>query len=93
MLSLDRFEASMVRLAFIEPDENAAPLRQGAEIDLAIVIDVGDDDGNDAVVKFEDLRCAVREADDDIRIWWAGENDAVKQAVTIEIGFDRRIGR
>ena len=93
MFSLERFETSVARLPFIEPDEDAASFRQGAEIDLAIVIQVGGDDGNDAVVKLEDLRRAVGQPHDDVRIGRPGKNDAVGQAVTIEIGFDRCIGR
>ena len=83
----------MARLPFIEPDEDAVPFRQRTEIDLAIVVDVGCDDGNDAVVKLEDLRGAVREPDDDVRVRGTREHDAIDEAVTIEIGLNRRIGR
>ena len=93
MFSLERFETSVARLSFIEPDEDAAPFRQGAEIDRTIVIDVDGNDGNDTVVKLEDLRRAVGEPHDDVRIGRPGKNDAVDEAVTIEIGFDRCIGR
>ena len=83
----------MARLPFIEPDEDAVPFRQRTEIDLAIVVDVGCDDGNDAVVKLEDLRGAVREPDDDVGIWRTREHDAIDEAITIEVGLNRRIGR
>lgn len=93
MFALERFEASVARLPFIEPDEDATVFRQRAEIDLAVVIDVGRDDRNDAIVKLEDLRRTVRQPHNDVRVRRTGENDAVDEAITIEIGFDRRIGR
>ena len=93
MLSLERLQASMARLPFIEPDEDTVPFRQRAEIDLAIVVDVGCDDGNDAVVKLEDLRGGVREPDDDVRVRRTREHDAIDKAITIEVCLNRRIGR
>ena len=91
--SLERLESSMARLSFIEPDENAVAFRQRAEIDLAVVIDVARDDGNDAVVKREDLRGAVREPDDDVRVRRTREHNAIDEAITIEVGLHRRISR
>ena len=44
VFALERLEMPVGRLAFVQPDENAATLRQRAEIDLAVVIDVGGDD-------------------------------------------------
>lgn len=91
--SLERLEVSVARLALIEPDEDAVPFRQRTEIDLAIVVDVGCDDGENAVVKLEDLRSGVREPDDDVRVRRPREDNAIDEAITIEVGFDRCIGR
>lgn len=93
VLSLECLEVSVARLALVEPDEDAVPLRQRTEIDLAIVVDVGCDDGEDAVVKLEDLRSRIRKADDDVRVGRLREDDAIEEAITIEVGFDRCIGR
>ena len=44
VFSLECLEMAVGRLALVQPDEDAATLRQRAEIDLAVVIDVRGDD-------------------------------------------------
>jgi hypothetical protein len=93
VLALQCSKMAVAGFAFVQPNEDAAAFRERAEIDLTVVIDVGGNDRNDAVVGSEDLRDAARDAHLDTGLGWARQDDAIEDPITIEVRIDGGVGR
>jgi len=90
MPALQRSKVTIRGFAFVQPNEHAAALRKRAEIDVAVVIDVGGDDRHDAIVGFENLRKAARNPHHDVGVGVPRQHDAVGNTITVEIRLDCR---
>ena len=74
---------------FVEPDKQAPTLRERAQIETAIVIDVSRDDRNDPAGQPQNLRRRTGDVDDDVRVWGTRKNHRIQHAVTVEVGRNR----
>ena len=77
-------------LPVVQPDEEATAFGQRADVEVAVMIDVAGHDRNDAVEELENLRSRARKPDDDVGFGRTRENDAIGNAVAVEVGVDRR---
>jgi hypothetical protein len=74
--------------SFIEPDEQASPFRKRAQIKVAVVIDIGGDNRNEAAGQFQHLRRRTRNLYDDVRLGRTREHHGVEHTIAVEVRPD-----
>ena len=78
----------------VQPDNQAVPSGNGAEIDVPVVIEICGYDIERNVRELQNLRQRrTGNRDDDARAWRLGHHHLIEYAVTIEICDDRGVDR
>ena len=73
---------------FVQPDQQTSPFRERAQIEMAVVIDVGGDNGNDPAGKSQNLGRRTGNLDNDVRLGRTRKHHSVQHTVTVEVGID-----
>ncbi len=77
--------------AAIEPDRDALPGRERAEVQVAVVVDIHRHDRQDPVRDGQDLRLEARHAHEQARLGRGWRRDSIRDTIAVEVSNDGRV--